>query len=361
MVHNQRGSSRESTFRPGPMDIANRLGELFIIGIQGSEVFPGSELSKLLQNRLLGGIILFKRSVAFPEIGGNITSPDQLKTLTTTLQRLSCNKLLIGIDQEGGRVQRLDSSNGFFDISSAAEMGSQDTLELVNSEAHKTASALKACGLNVNFAPVVDLNLNKNNPIIGGVKRSFSADPKKVVCCARTWIKHHKTNNLITCLKHFPGHGSSTGDSHLGFVDIISHWQESELIPYYQLMEEKLVDMVMVGHLFHKDFDEKYPATLSHSTVTGLLREQMGYRGVIVSDDLQMKAISDHFEFGEAICKSLSAGVDMIIIGNNLDHRPAVLEEAVQAVQKGLSSGIIKEENIRAALARIEQLKRTLG
>ena len=343
------------------MDLANRFGELFIIGIEGSEVSPESELSKLLQNRLLGGIILFKHSVACPEIGGNIISPDQLKTLTTTLQRLSSNKLLIGIDQEGGRVQRLDSSNGFFDISSAAEMGSQDTLELVNSEAQKTASALKAYGLNVNFAPVVDLNLNKNNPIIGGVKRSFSADPQKVACCARAWIKHHRTNNLITCLKHFPGHGSSTGDSHLGFVDISSHWQENELAPYYQLIEEKFVDMVMVGHLFHKDFDEKYPATLSYSTITGLLREQMGYAGVVVSDDLQMKAISDHFEFGEAICMALSAGVDMIIIGNNLDHRPAVLEEAVQAVHKGLSSGIVKEENIRAALARIEKLKRTLG
>lgn len=339
------------------MNLKNQLGELFIIGFQGAKIDPNSDLEQRLKTGKPGGIILFERSVSDPEKGGNIKSPEQLKKLTSYLQNLSSTPLFICIDQEGGLVQRLNARNGFFDICSAEEMGRSETLELVRSEALHTAKILSDSGININFAPVVDLNVNRSNPIIGGVKRSFSADPDQVTRCAEVWIGCHRQYNILSCPKHFPGHGSSTTDSHLGFVDISSSWGENELQPYQKLIDRKMADMVMVGHLYNHNLDPLLPATLSHRTISGILRGQLGYDGVIVTDDMQMNAVSDHYGFGEAICQSLAAGIDMIVIGNNLDHRTSLLSEAIEAVWCGMEAGILPEETILAALTRIRHLK----
>lgn len=339
------------------MILKNQLGELFIIGFQGTEIKPGSELEQRLKTARPGGVILFNRSLSEPEKGGNITSPEQLKKLTTNLHNLGSTPLFICVDQEGGLVQRLNSGNGFFDTCSAEEMGRSETLQLLRSEAQRTAKNLYDSGINVNFAPVVDLNVNTSNPIIGGVKRSFSWDPDQVIGCAEAWISCHRKFNILSCPKHFPGHGSSATDSHLGFVDISNSWHEDELLPYRQLITRKMVDMVMVGHLYNHNLDSVFPATLSHLTVTGILRGQLHYDGVIVTDDMQMKAVSDRYGFGEAICQSLAAGIDMIVIGNNLDHRAALLDEAIEAVWCAIEAGILREETILSALTRIRHLK----
>lgn len=339
------------------MHLKNQLGELFIIGFQGTRIDPNSDLEQGLKAGKPGGVILFDRSVSDPGKGGNIQSSEQLKNLTSDLQNLSSTPLFICIDQEGGLVQRLNARNGFFDICSAEEMGRSGTLELVRSEALRTAKILSDSGINVNFAPVVDLNVNRSNPIIGGVKRSFSADPDQVIRCAEVWIGCHRQYNILSCPKHFPGHGSSTADSHLGFVDISSSWDEKELQPYKTLIDQKMADMVMVGHLFNHNMDPLLPATLSHLTISGILRGHLGYDGVIVTDDMQMKAVSDRYGFGEAICQSLAAGIDMIVIGNNLDHRTSLLSEAIEAVWCGMEAGILPEETILAALTRIRHLK----
>ena len=342
------------------MNLHDTLGELFIIGFHGTGIEPGGELEDQLKTLKPGGIILFARSLANPEKGGNITSPAQLRELTAHLHSLSSTPLLICVDQEGGLVQRLNSGNGFFDICSAGKMGAAENLGLLRSEALRTAENLSRHGINVNFAPVVDLNVNAASPIIGNVHRSFSADHQRVISCAEAWITCHRRHNVLSCLKHFPGHGSSTADSHLGFVDISSSWENRELLPYRQLIDRKMADMVMVGHLYNRHLDPVFPATLSRPTVSGLLRGQLGFEGVVVTDDLQMKAISDHYGFAEAICQSLEAGIDMIVIGNNLEHRAALLGEAIEAVVTGIESGVVREETISAALARIRHLKRSL-
>ncbi len=339
------------------MNLKNQLGDLFIIGFHGAEIKPGSELDDQLKAGQPGGFILFNRSLSEPEKGGNISSPEQLKELTAYLHELSSVPLFICVDQEGGLVQRLNGGNGFFDICSAEEMGSSETLELVRSEARRTAKNLFDSGINVNFAPVVDLNVNSSNPIIGAIKRSFSSDPDQVFRCAEAWISCHRQYNILSCPKHFPGHGSSAADSHLGFVDISSSWHKDELRPYRQLISRNMADMIMVGHLYNHNLDPVFPATLSYLTVSGILRRQFGYDGVIVTDDMQMKAISDRYGFGEAICQSLAAGIDMIVIGNNLDHRTALLNEAIESVWYGMEAGTLREETIRSALTRIRQLK----
>ena len=339
------------------MHLKNQLGELFIIGFQGAKITPDSDLEHRLKAGNPGGVILFDRSLSDPDKGGNIQSLEQLKKLTSYLQNLSSAPLFICIDQEGGLVQRLNARNGFFDIFSAEKMGRSETLELVRFEALRTAKNLSDSGINVNFAPVVDLNVNSSNPIIGGVKRSFSADPAQVIRCAEVWIGCHRQYNILSCPKHFPGHGSSTADSHLGFVDISSTWSENELLPYRKLIDRRMADMVMVGHLYNHNLDPLFPATLSYLTVSGILRGQLGYDGVIVTDDMQMKAVSDRYGFGEAICQSLTAGIDMIVIGNNLDHRTSLLSEAIEAVWCGIEAGTLAEETILAALTRIRHLK----
>jgi len=339
------------------MNLKHRLGELFIIGFQGSEIKPGSQLENILETGRPGGVILFNRCLSNPETGGNITSPQQLKNLTTKLHSLSSMPLFVCVDQEGGGVQRLNSGNGFFDICSAEEMGSICRQDLVRQEAERTAKLLHDSGINLNFAPVVDLNIHDNNPIIGGIKRSFSPEPDRVIKCAETWIDCHRQFNVISCPKHFPGHGSSTADSHLGFVDISDSWHESELLPFQHLISTNRAEMIMVGHLFNRNIDHRFPATLSHLTVTGILRNTLEFQGVIVTDDMQMKAISNHFTFAEAICHSLSAGIDMIIIGNNLEHRPELLQEAIEAVWSGLKKGSVREETVIASLERIRRLK----
>ncbi|MEE4166955.1 MAG: glycoside hydrolase family 3 N-terminal domain-containing protein [Desulfocapsaceae bacterium] len=342
------------------MNLKNHLGELFIVGFQGSDISPAGTFAQQLESCIPGGVILFERTLSGPERGGNISSSAQLKKLTTDLHNLSSQPLLVCVDQEGGLVQRLNSGNGFFDTCSAEEMGSTETLELTCAEALRCAENLSHHGINVNFAPCVDLNINSNNPIIGKLQRCFSADPDRVSACAEAWITCHRQHDIISCLKHFPGHGSSTADSHLGFVDISSCWEHRELLPYRRLINKKMADMVMVGHLFHHKLDPASPATLSFSTVTGLLREKLGYDGVVVTDDMQMKAISNHYGFGEAICRSLEAGIDMIVIGNNLDYRKSLLSEAIEAVEQGIESGVVREETIIAALSRINHLKRLI-
>lgn len=341
------------------MNIQDQLGELFIVGFQGSEINEDSDFGQQLKYGRPGGVILFDRSLCHPEKGGNIQTPEQLKELNTRLRRVGPAELLICVDQEGGLVQRLNSRNGFTDTRSAEEMGSSGTLELTRSQALLTARMLHQCQINVNFAPVVDLNINRDNPIIGRVKRSFSSDPDLVTRCADVWIECHKTYNILSCLKHFPGHGSSADDSHLGFVDISDSWSDRELIPYRTLISRNHVDMVMVGHLFNNSIDPQFPATLSPATITGMLRDKLGYKGVVVTDDMQMKAITDRWKFGEALCQSLMSGIDMIVIGNNLDHRPGLLNEAINAVRKGVESGKLDEERIAAALTRIRRLKQS--
>ncbi len=339
------------------MNLKDTLGELFIIGFQGSEIEPAGELEYQLKTLKPGGIILFDRSLSNPEKGGNITSPAQLRELTAHLHGLSSTPLLVCVDQEGGLVQRLNSTNGFLDTCSAEKMGASETPGLLRSEALRTAENLSRHGINVNFAPVVDLNINAGNPIIGKVERSFSTDPERVINCAEAWISCHRRHNVLSCLKHFPGHGSSAADSHLGFVDISSSWDPRELLPYRQLIDRTMADMVMVGHLYNHNLDPVFPATLSHRTVSGVLRGQLGFDGVVVTDDMQMKAITERYGFAEAICQSLEATIDMIVIGNNLEHRASLLDEAIEAVLTGIESGVVQEETISAALARIRHLK----
>ncbi|MDQ7067539.1 MAG: glycoside hydrolase family 3 N-terminal domain-containing protein [Sulfurimonas sp.] len=262
---------------------------MLIVGFEDQAISYNSQVVKDMQNYNLGGVILFDRYYDDRERVKNILNPYQLKELTTDLQRYSKNPLFISIDQEGGRVARLKPQYGFVKIPSAFSV-SQMQIDEAKKVYETQAQMLSDAGINLNFAPVVDLSINPKNSVIVGLERSFGKKSQKVVEYASLVIDAQKEKNIISVLKHFPGHGSSLGDSHKGFVDISKSWSKKELEPYKILIKQNAADAIMTAHVFNENLDNKYPATLSYKINTELLRNKLNFKGLIISDDMQMRA-----------------------------------------------------------------------
>ncbi|HSQ34854.1 MAG TPA: glycoside hydrolase family 3 N-terminal domain-containing protein, partial [Candidatus Binatia bacterium] len=218
------------------MTLSEKIGQLLLVGFRGLDAVPGSALVRDIQAGRIGGVVLFDRDLALGKPERNIRSPGQVKALTSSLQAAASVPLWIAVDQEGGQVVRLKEASGFPPTVSARQLGQADDAELTMDVAAQSAAAMAACGINLNFAPLVDLDTNPENPIIGRYGRSFSADPDTVVRHALAVIKGHRRHGVVSVLKHFPGHGSSRQDSHLGVTDVSATWQESELRPYRKLI-----------------------------------------------------------------------------------------------------------------------------
>ncbi len=338
-----------------------KIGQMIITGFRGTGVNQNSDVIRWIREYHLGNLWLVDNNSPMDKTIGNIESPKQLQTLTNDLQSYGNNSLLLAIDAEGGEVIRLKERYGFPRIPSAYHFGQQNNIQQTRSNSELVASLLKEAGININFAPVVDLNSNPECPVIGKRGRSFSNDPEKVFIHAREFILAHQEKNIAICLKHFPGHGSSLGDTHDGFVDVSNSWSEAELIPFKMLIEQGLVDSIMTAHIFNSKLDEKYPATLSKKIITGLLREKMGFNGVIFTDDLIMKAITDHYTYEEAIELAINAGVDIIIQGNTANYNPDIVKLTVQKIKSLIESGKLTVDRIDESFLRILRLKKKIG
>ncbi|MDD2463789.1 MAG: glycoside hydrolase family 3 N-terminal domain-containing protein [Desulfobulbus sp.] len=339
------------------MGLVQEIAQLFLLGFRGCTLPRDHWLTGVLAETPPGGVILFDRNV--DRSVQNIESPTQLATLTATLQQQSCTPLLIAVDQEGGLVCRLKERDGFLASASAAQLAELG-LEATRDATKRLAGQLAAMGINLNFAPVVDLNLNPKNPIIARYERSFGDNPAAVTAHAQAVIEAHHQARVACCLKHFPGHGSAGGDSHLGFVDVSTCWQPIELEPYRQLIDLGYADGIMTAHLVNRQLDpSQIPATLSPRVIDQLLRRDLGFTGVVFSDDLQMRAISNGWSLSGAIQQAILAGVDMLVIGNNLDPREDVLTLGIRAVHDLLDSGRIDSHRILASTERIARLKAT--
>ncbi len=347
---------------PKPTDLDRMIGQMIMVGFRGIRPDPKNPIVRDIVAGRVGGVILF--DVDGPGGGGerNIRSPKQLRKLTTWLQKQAGPvPLLIGIDQEGGKVNRLKTKYGFPPTVSAKELGRRDDIAWTQKVAATVARTLASEGINLNFAPVVDLNTNPDNPVIGSKNRSFSADPAVVVRQARTWIEAHRRAGVIATLKHFPGHGSSHADSHLGFVDVTKTWTENELTPYEELISKGVVDAIMTAHIFNANLDPDYPATLSRPIITGILRNRLGFQGVVISDDLQMKAISARYGFEETIQRGIQAGLDILLFANNSVYEPDVAERAVTVIRHLVDQGVISRDRIEESFQRIRSLKARLS
>jgi len=314
-------------------DIKSLISNMIMIG------FDGYYAPKFLKTHKVAGVILFSK---------NIKNPKQLKRLTSNIKKLQPN-ILIAVDQEGGKVQRLKKRDGFIHTSSA------QNIKEPKKEYQKMAKMLKENGINLNLAPVVDVAVNPNNPVIAKLKRSYSSNPKEVWRKSEIFIKAMKSEGVLTTLKHFPGHGSSQADSHRGFTDVSDSWSEKELLPFYNHIKNSTAQLIMTAHIFNKKLDLKYPATLSHDTNQKLLRERLGFNGVLITDDLQMRAISDNYGFKKALELSINSGVDILLIGNFLD-KPVKLEKIVDTIYELVLEGRVSVERIKEANERIKSL-----
>ncbi len=336
------------------------LGQFFIVGFDGCGGDQSLPLMETIVEDNIGGIILFDRNVDGSR--QNIHCPEQLKKLTKSLQQHAQTPLLVTVDQEGGRVCRLKEKDGFASTVSAKWLGDQNDAQLTRKWAARGAKVLADHGINFNLAPVLDLDLNPDNPIISYYERSYGVKCEDVVKHASIWIEEHHRCQVACCLKHFPGHGSSGSDSHLGFVDITETWQEQELEPYREMFARGFSDAVMSAHVVNKKIDPTgKPATLSATVMGSLLRDKLNFSGVTLSDDLQMRAIADFWSFEEAVQQAVMAGVDLIIVGNNLIRDDQAARRGVEAIWSLLEEGKVEEEALRRSLERITTLKRKIA
>ena len=332
-----------------------KIGQMILVGFAGTSV-DEAVLNEVREGKV-GSIILFEKNIP-PQ-----NSFVALKKIIWTYQQAAPIPLIVSIDQEGGRVNRLKDKYGFPRSITARAMAKGPTLDSVRFYSEATASTLAGLGININFAPVVDLASNPNNPIIAKFGRAFSANEDSVTLMAAEFIKGHHKFGVLTSLKHFPGHGSSKDDTHLGIADVTNTWEERELKPYQALIDSGLVDAVMTSHIVNRKLDKNgNPGTLSTDVLTGILRNRLKFSGVIFTDDMQMQAISKHFGLEESIRLAIQGGVDIMTFSNNIQEtEDRTVDKVHSIIYKMVESGQISRERIDESYRRIMALKKRLS
>lgn len=342
------------------LTLEQKLGQMLLLGFLGTRLTEDNPVVKDLREHHIGGVILFDYDIRRASAERNIASPEQVLQLTFDLKSHADIPIFVSIDQEGGLVNRLKPDFGFPETLSHKELGEKNDLTFTRQHARHIAALVKKYGHNVNFAPCVDLGINKENKAIFLRQRCFSDDAEMVALHASAYVRGHLEEGVLTALKHFPGHGSSREDTHLGMADVTDSWIEHELLPYQRIMEEGLCRMIMTTHIFNRRLDAQWPATLSSAVLQDVLRGRMGFDGVIISDDLQMKAITEHYGEEAVMEQALTAGVDILAYGNNLDYDPDIAPKFVRIAKKMLEDGRISMERIDASVTRILDLKKSM-
>lgn len=346
--------------------LREKIGQLLLVGFRGCMPADCADIGRALREHHVGSVILFDQEMAGGTIDSgprrrNIESPAQVRALIAHLQAQATVPLLVSIDQEGGRVNRLKPAYGFPPSISHEELGHLDQPAETYRHAAGIAQNLATLGFNLNLAPVVDLDAHPDNPIIKGKGRTFSSDPETVARHAAEFVRAHRAHGVLTCAKHFPGHGSAAGDTHLGLVDVTATWHEQELIPFERLIAAGLCDVIMSAHVFNRRLDPAHPATLSRAVQTGLLRERLGFTGVLASDDMEMKAISSHYGLENSIPLAIEAGIDVLCFGNNLSYDPDIAAKAAGIIVRAVESGRLTEARLDVSYQRVLALKRHAG
>ncbi len=334
-----------------------KIGQMLMMGLDDFTKLDKSQpMFRSIQNGKLGGVVLFEKHI------NKRNSIKHLTKITNYMQEIAPIPVLIAIDEEGGRVNRLKPKYGFPITMSAQCLGDLDDADSTRYYTRRSAKTMIELGINMNLAPNVDVNINQNNPVIGSKERSYSEDYKLVTKHAGMMVNAQSSRGIINVLKHFPGHGSSTSDTHLGIADVSNSWKWEELFPYRSLIDSGNIHAIMTAHIVNERLDEsRKPATLSKKIMTDLLRDFMGYKGVVMSDDMQMHAISKHFGFEEAIVLSINAGVDILTFANNTQLTEKITLDYIHAlVKKNVLSGKISKERINESYRRIMRLKRRL-
>lgn len=323
--------------------VLKHAGQVLMGGFVGLD--PEPAFVDLIHNGQVGGAILFRR---------NIESPEQTRDLLRRLAGLPAPRaLMFSVDQEGGRVQRLLSP--FPELPPMRTFGQARRKTLTRRIGALLGRTLKAVGFHQDFAPVLDVDSNPANPVIGD--RAFSNDPNVVARLGAAFIDGLQSEGIAACAKHFPGHGDTQVDSHLALPRLdhdLERLRRIELVPFRAAVATDVAS-IMTAHILFAAFDDEHPATLSEKVMGPLVRDEIGYRGVVVSDDLEMRAIADHYGIGDAAVRALRAGCDQILICKH----PALVSEAYEAIVKAVEAGQLSKHRLAEAAGRVEALKRT--
>lgn len=331
------------------MSIEQKVGQLMVVGFDGTRV--NADLRTIITRHFVGGVTLFAR---------NIESPRQLARLTNDLQKLTRETehripLYVAADQEGGWVARLKT--GATVLPGNMALGAAGSAELAEEAGRITALELAAVGVNLNFAPVVDVNSNPHNPVID--RRSYGEYPDLVARLGSAYIKGLQRNGVLATAKHFPGHGDTTVDSHTDLPTVrhdVARIRAIELRPFRAAIEAG-VGAIMTAHIVYSALDAGRPATLSRTILTEVLREEFGFKGLIITDDMEMKAIDNRYRTGEAAVMAIEAGADMVLSLWSYQNQVNVFNALVSAVK----SGRISDDRIDQSVDRILTYKKEFG
>jgi beta-N-acetylhexosaminidase len=337
-------------------DLRRTIAGLLVVGFRGMTVAEDGPVSDAIARDGLGGVILFDRDqgTGSPR---NVQSPQQLRALTAGLQGLAGQRrLIVAIDQEGGRVARLTPASGFPKIASEASIGRLDNEGAATTWGRLIATTLASVGVNLNLAPVVDLDVNPRNPAIGALDRSFSADPAIVTKLALAEIRAHHESSIATALKHFPGLGSATANTDFGVADVTKTWSRTELEPFRAIVVSGVADLVMAGHLVNRNLDPDHPASLSRAIVTDLLRGELAWDGVVITDDLEAGAITSAFGAEEAIALAIEAGNDLLLLANQQSYDPNVAARTIDTIEGLVRSGRISAARLEESRGRVDAM-----
>lgn len=326
------------------MSLREKIGQLMIVGFEGTST--DEQAHQLIAQYHVGGVIFYAR---------NIDNANQLLDLINELKAANSAHnsipLFFSVDEEGGGVSRLPDE--YMSFPSSRAIGMKEDPKLAYEVGRGLAMQISSLGLNMNFAPVLDVDSNPHNPVIGD--RAFASTPEQVSELGVQTMKGMQEQAVIPVVKHFPGHGDTYVDSHLG-LPVVEHDRERlqavEWLPFVEAIQQE-ADAVMTAHILFPEVDPHYPATLSEKIISGLLRDEMGFDGVVITDDLTMRAVVEHFEIGEAAVLSIQAGVDIVLVCHEYEQMHAVFE----AVEQAVIEGTLDEQRIDESVYRILRLK----
>jgi beta-N-acetylhexosaminidase len=331
--------------------LAAAVGELLLVGFYGAS--PASPSARLLARQMRRGQV---GAVFF--VGQNIGTARQMAGLLR-LFRTGTTRPLLAVDHEGGFVQRLAEAHGFTRLPAAREVAATMSPAQACALYGQAGRELAALGFNLNLGPVLDVD-EPANPAIGAFGRAYAADPERIAAYAQAFVNGFASAGVLCAAKHFPGHGRAMGDSHDGVADISATWTEAELEPFARLLASSHAPpLVMTGHLRLDPLaPDGLPATVSAPIVTGLLRERLAYRGVVMTDDLDMAAVSRIMSREEAIVQAIATGSDLLMVKNLFGYDPLLPQRAVGWVRAAIARGTLSEKQVMEAAERVRALRR---
>ena len=327
------------------MNLEEIIGQLFIVGFKGTEM--SDPITKLIKQKNIGGVILFSRN--FKDISQLVKLINDLQVCSLEYRGLP---LLVSVDQEGGRVLRLGLP--FTQFPPCARLGKSNDESHTKLYAKSLAKELKMCGINMNYAPVLDILINEENEVIGD--RAFGSDAELVTCHGNIVIKEFLNQKLIPVGKHFPGHGATSVDSHIELPEVdtdVDNLKKVETIPFQKAIQNGL-EIIMTAHVKYHKMDPLFPATLSKTILTKFLKEELGFQGLIITDDLEMKAVEKHYSEEEIPTLAVLAGADCLLVCHSYEKQQAF----IKALQTAVKNRVITEKRIQESFDKIINLKK---